>query len=275
MKPIAVLGAGPAGLLAAHAVGLAGQPIVIFSVGGKSRLGGAQFLHSDIPELTPKEPDAVVTYVVKGSHFVYQQKAYGSGAQPSFVSFSNVKDGQQQPAWNLQKMYDELWRRFEPNINEVVVDAEWIQENHKEFALVISSVPRPSLCSNEQHRWTRQEIIIDPRPIGLPDMTVYYDGTSDHSWYRSSNLWGCGGREWGTRAAMQLPYDQEGFVSASKPLDTNCNCLGDINNLVRIGRYGRWEKGVLVHDGFERTIKQLHARKLLRLPDPNQPGVGG
>lgn len=267
MKPIAVLGAGPAGLLAAHAVGLAGHPVVIFSTGGKSRLGGAQFMHVPIPELTGSEPDATVRYMVHGNAHTYQHKGYGSGKQPSFVSFGNVHDGMEQKAWNLQRAYEALWMVFGDNVNETKVDRQWLLDNHEDFRLIINSVPRPIFCADPSHQFYSQQVIIDPHPPAwLEDMTVLYDGTNDHSWYRASSLWGHGGTEWGLQRYDTVPYDVPDAVAVRKPLEHSCKCsVTEPDNIIRVGRFGKWEKGVLVHDGFHTTIRQLHDRGLLNL----------
>jgi len=255
-KPVAILGCGPAGLLAAHAVALAGQPIVIVSVPQKSRIGGAQFLHESIPELTPSRPDAVITYRVRGDAATYERKVYGPN-RPGFVSFSNVYDGKVQEAWNLVGIYDRLWDAFGESITPQEVSPDWLDQTQGDFSLVVSTVPLPSICRSN-HRFDSVEVtLLDQCIEAVPDGTVLYDGTDDRSWYRSANLFGAKSTEWG-EGVGSIPFP--GAFRATKPLRTTCDCHPDV---VRVGRYGTWTKGQLVNDAFKQTVLALHSRGLL------------
>lgn len=269
MKPIAILGCGPAGLMAAHAVGLAGHPIAIFSKPEKSRLGGAQFLHRPIYMVNDEEvPDAEITYKLRGDAAGYERKVYPEGNVP-FVSFSSVTDGQVQPAWNLQRTYDLLWENLGGSVNEADISAKWMEENHDEFALILSTVPLPSICRSRAgltpaeplHRFDVQRITIHPECLEtIPANTVVYDGTPDRTWYRSSNLFGVGGTEW-TAGARTPPLPASSFFHDNKPIATNCDCWPDV---VRLGRRGTWTKGVLTHQAFVGALEAV-------LPDREAP----
>lgn len=265
MKPVAILGSGPAGLLAAHAVGLCGHPIAIISKPVKSRIGGAQFLHEPIPELTSPEPDAVITYRVRGDAETYERKVYGQ-ARPDFVSFSNVQDGMTKPAWNLVGIYDRLWDSLGGSLTEMDITEEWLQQCAGDFSMIISTIPLPVLCRSEagviQERHFFHEVteqIVDRCVEPVPDGVVLYDGTASRSWHRSSNLFGQEGTEWGQSVPMdRLPFPDVQVVR--KPLKTTCNCHPDV---VRVGRYGSWTKGKLVSDAFKDTVLALNARGML------------
>jgi hypothetical protein len=270
MKPIAVLGCGPAGLLAAYGIGLTGQPLAIFSNTEKSKLGGAQFLHKPIYGIHDEDnPDAVVTYHLHGTAAAYQEKVYGNDPVP-FVSFSNVKDGQQQSAWNLLKTYDWLWGEFGHTINEAQITPAWVDENEDKFALILSTVPLVALCRHRvgatppmpkvgdswypmHHRFTVQDIAIHPDNLApIHDNTILYDGTREHSWYRSSLLFGVGGTEWSPQRSPVAPVRP--LYHDRKPIATNCDCFPQI---VRLGRRGTWQKGVLTHHAFVGALEAV------------------
>jgi hypothetical protein len=260
LKPIAVLGVGPAGLMAAHAVALAGRPVSLFSQPDKdgtvkrSRLGGAQFLHDPIPGVNDDEPDVVVTYRLEGEAEVYRRKIYGDKYVPS-VSMEHVHDGQEQPAWNLQATYDKLWDLLSADeANAVVIDPAWIQMAlEKEwFDFLISTIPATAICRAHLdfllHVFESQQVRITTEPYyQVPDNTIVYNGTEDHSWFRASNLFGV--------ESTEFPYyitpPAQTFVVA-KPIRTNCACYP---NIVRGGRYGTWTKGVLTHHAFIEAAK--------------------
>jgi hypothetical protein len=276
---VAILGCGPAGLMAAHACAVSGIPFVILSKGGsegaaKSRLGGAQFLHEPIPGLTGKLPDAVVNYYVTGDAQTYQQKAYREGAQPTFVSFDYVYHGATQVAWNLVAAYDQLWRLYGDHVTEVTLNAGSVDELLSDFELIVSSVPLPALCRAPSdaaagempngHTFTKQHIKIRPGcalPEGYPTgpdqpaMTIFYNGDRNQAWYRSSALWGHHYTEYGAG----LYVFEEDLIPATKPLSTNCDCHTAREGgppdwrFLPVGRFGLWRKGVLTHEAFNST----------------------
>lgn len=261
MRPIAILGTGPAGLLAAHACALEGKPLAIFGFGERSKIGGAQFLHSAIPGLTGAEPDTLIKYKVAGDAIGYRKKVYGLDPRstPSWVSFQHREDGDLQPAWNLLEAYDKLWDNYSQSINTGVIDPEWIEKHSGDFKAIISTIPAPALCRSMAglipvtHEFISQEILVTDRSIlQLEEGTVYYDGTGEHSWYRCSNLFGVGSTEWSTR--VNPPYP--GLQKILKPVRKSCDCYEDI---LRMGRYGAWNKGELTHDAYFRTRAALHA----------------
>jgi hypothetical protein len=277
-KSVCVLGCGPAGLLAAHAAAITGHPVIIVSVPRKSELGGAQFLHSHIPELTSPIPEAIVNTLAYGDAMTYQRKAYGLGPQPDFVSFSGTWAGRTQQAWSMPGVYDELWDRWGNSITEVRVDHNWVKENIDSFALVVSTIPRDQLCGHREmvdgdptapHRFTHQTINIlpgqcfAPPDYGhsiVPDMTIVYEGTEQTSWYRSSHLFGHKFTEYGGQVVTPYP----GLRPARKPLASTCDCFN--GQVVFAGRWGEWKKGVLIDDAFRTTVRALAARGMIKLP---------
>jgi hypothetical protein len=266
MKPVAVLGVGPAGLMAAHAVAMTGRPVALFSqpdANGnvkKSVMGGAQFLHEPIPHVNDSDkPDAEITYQVVGDTETYRRKVYGDDAVP-FVSMEGLVDGQVQRAWNLRDTYDRMWELLSAErANVATITATWIDQHLEQdtFDWIISSIPAPAICRahagliDAQHAFVSQTVVIWPECIlGVPDNTVVYDGTVDRSWYRCSSLWGIGGTEWSD--TVKNPPVGSPLIRVKKPLHTNCRCFEDL--VVRVGRYGEWKKGVLTHHAFTKTL---------------------
>ena len=264
-KPlIAILGCGPAGLLAAHACNLYGAPFSIFSRPEKSMLGGAQFSHIPIPGITEVEyPEAVLSYEVLGDAGTYQEKVY-SGARVPFVSFDNVFDGEEVPAWNLRGIYEWLWDKYSTRIVSQEIGPIWAEQMaaNGPFKLVFSSVPLVQICRasidmNVSHGFRSQSIRIYNKALeeNLPDNTIRYDGTMDHSYYRMSRIFGVGGTEWGGSSAIP-PIGP--IKSVNKPIETNCNCHPKIQ---RIGRFGTWTKGVLTMHAYNKVVETLEVWK--------------
>lgn len=263
MKPIAILGCGPSGLLAAWAVALQQRPFVIFSVPKKSGLGGAQYLHKPIDGLTDDDMAHMVTYRMEGDPVVYFEKAYGSMPDYQFNS-DWWKPENQEPAWNLIAYYDFLWEQFSPAINPESVTAQWLLEHIDDFEMVVSTIPLGAICINNSmesppypHYFRMAPIRIKTEALNpnIPDGEIWYDGTKDFSWYRQSHVFGHGNTEWGPTAPEKLPHKD--LINGKKPTNTNCDCWP---NVLKVGRYGRWAKSEHTHDAFQHTMDALNER---------------
>lgn len=257
---VAVLGCGPAGLVAAHSAILAGADDVrIFSKKRKSEMFGAQYLHAPIPGATGKPP-VQVQYVMQGSIEGYRRKVYGlkDDVEVSPQTLSEVHD-----AWDLRDTYNELWDMY----SLYVVDVD-IQAHDTSFAeklgcdVVISTIPATALClQDDVHTFGYEEIwaagdapergVFVPFPEP-PRNTVICNGEDSPAWYRMSRLFGHTTVEW--PGVMGKP-PVEDVARVKKPLFTNCDCHPDV---IRVGRYGSWTKGVLVHDVFTQTWEAVH-----------------
>lgn len=263
MKPVAILGVGPAGLMAAHACAIKGRMVALFSRGErdtgpiKSRLGGAQFLHYPLPGINDVDtPDAEVRYVLCGDATGYRRKVYGDDPNVPFVSMENVQHNSVQPAWNLQDTYDRLWSALVDgtSVNVEHIGAQWLEKaiENDWFSMILSTIPAPALCrsnagmNHSVHHFISQKVSIATECVldNLPDNHVVYDGTADRSWYRCSKLFGIGGTEW--TAGVKPPYTD--LVQVHKPIRTSCNCWE--GSVVRLGRHGTWTKGILTHHAF-------------------------
>lgn len=265
MKKVAVLGCGPAGLMAAYAAATSGAFVSIISAGKqdepiKSKIGGAQFLHQPVPGISDSDPLDVVTYRTVGTHDGYRAKVYGDEDVP-FVSMQRISDGLQVPAWPLSETYDRLWAEMVTHgapVNLMDVTPQFLHDllETNNFDLVVSSVPKISLClahagliDGRQHAFQYSQIRVVNRAVfeTLPNNTIRYDGTNGVSWYRTSLIFGHGSTEWGAGAPARLPYEDE-IKSIKKPVWTDCNCFD--GHILHVGRYGSWRKGVLAHEAY-------------------------
>jgi len=271
MTTVLVLGCGPAGLLAAHAASyVEGAKVVIVSAKRRSDLYGCQYLHSAIPGLRLARTE--VSYELLGNVADYEAKVYGApgaGGPVSPTLFSG-----RYPAWDIRQAYDLLWSRYEAKILDVQLSPEMIRPmiEYYEADLVVSSVPLPVLCQRpEEHSfsgitcWAMGDApALGQRvPVPCPEDTVICDSTRDTGYYRVSRVFGHSTVEWpGHRHRPPI----EGVVKFTKPLATTCTCwlgIGDTPDqrpvVHRVGRFGRWQKGILAHEAFNDTIKALSA----------------
>jgi hypothetical protein len=246
---VLVLGCGPAGLMAAHAARLAGHNITIASRAEKSIIRGAQYLHAPIPEMTSEMEDGTITFRKVGTREGYGEKVYNNRAKRT--SWSNYTDGQEVRAWDLRRVYLDLWENLSDRILDADLEAGHFSAMTLVWDRVFSTVPAKLLCTKpKEHRFLSQEVLIDTSVNGLEDNEITYNGDPDILWHRQSRVFGItGGREYNP-FAPRSPLASK----VTKPLSTNCNCFSKIT---RLGRYGAWDKEALTHDAFYKVMEEL------------------
>lgn len=257
---VAILGCGPAGLMAAHAAAIQGCEVVIFSRKVKSPIYGAQYLHSPIPYVTNLEHVVKVNYSFTGTADQYRSKVYGQ----SWIGLVSPEDlTEPHDAWDLRATYDHLWRLYHKYINSMEIDQfnfTVIQET--EVSLIVNSVPREALCLGG-HYFGASEIWAagDAPDLGIkipyncPENTVLCNGEREPAWYRLSNIYGHKTVEWPGSIESKPPIQTCSKVR--KPTWTDCKCWLDESRLLHVGRYGRWEKGYLSHEAFQDTAQAI------------------
>lgn len=256
---IAILGCGPAGLMAAHAAVLEGHEVDIISKRRKSEMYGAQYLHKPIPG-TPEVSNGIVTYDLQGgTHEEYRLKVYGHEfAGP----VSTEEFGVPHDAWDIRATYGFLWEVHFSRIKA----AEWNRANKHvlteqivvNYDLVISSLPRPVLCFNPKHQFASQKIwaVGDAPergifvPFKVQQMGVICNASPEVGWYRASTIFGYSTVEWARNKKPPIA----GVAEVIKPLVTDCDCWPTIKH---VGRYGKWQKGVLSHSAFFDVREEL------------------
>lgn len=273
---VAVLGSGPAGLLAALAVEHAGHTPHIFAKGDKSPMFGAMYLHEPIPGLTGDlmAPDLEITVIKQGNRRAYAKNVYGDPDAP--CSWDNIPSGNT-PAWNLHKAYDALWDRYGPFITQIQIEASDIPSICNHYAKVFCTIPAWAICRKTTgHEFAHQDITIIHGPgdsliTGVNDNNLMYyngetpvqDDLSDmigFDWYRFSQInhyvaWEFSGRR--PELGDDL-YGSRKIAFGRKPLHTDCDCWLNWSTFLRLGRFGKWTKGVLTHHAYREAYDALH-----------------
>lgn len=253
---VAVLGCGPAGLLAAYAVAQRDYHVSIFSQKQKSVIPGAVFLHEAIPGLTAPTPDGWVEFRKHGSREGYAQKVYGNG--DADCSWDLFEEGER-PAWSMHRTYDWLWDRFSAYVTDYKLSAFHVAQLLRAnwFDLIISTIPAPFLCKTDNHDFRSQSIYVLDKTIDPTlENGMVYNGHPADDWYRTSRLFGSEATE------STIPFTKECVAELGatqsrgyKPIDTDCDCF--FAEVARIGRFGRWEKGILLHHAYKQTVQLL------------------
>lgn len=243
---VAIFGCGPSGLLAAHAVALEGCEPVILSIKEKSHIGGAQYLHEHIPGVTSLKPDGAVNFVKEGTREGYAFKIYGDPEAP--CSWDQWEEGER-PMWSMHDMYERLWAEYSGLVRDADIRSHNAQFFANPYDLTISTIPAQCLCYNPHHQFNSANVWLGHTAARhCPDDTIIYNGEESVAWYRTSRLFGYEASE----SMKPIPWHdptartKRGF----KPLSNTCNCHSEVH---RVGRFGQWRKGILVHDSFKQT----------------------
>ena len=262
---VAVLGCGPAGLLAAYGADrFGGATVDIYSKKRPSHLYGAQYLHDDIPGIPLPEP-VEVRYELRGTATTYAMKVYGAemASRPDFKVSPEILP-ENHKAWDIRAAYAWLYRQYEWAIAPAQIDAMGVNEllRSGKYNLVINSIPRQAVCFNPEHNFLSQKVWAlgdapdrgqkAPVPVSPdPDNSIVCNGHPDASWYRYSNIYGYRTIEW---PEMRKKPPITGIADLHKPIATNCDCYPE---LLHVGRYGEWKKGVLSHTAFLQATERV------------------
>lgn len=247
---VAVLGCGPAGLLAAHAATELECEVDIYSQKQMSQIGGAQYLHEAIPGITDEAPATKLSYVKIGDSRGYAEKVYGSPFAPT--SWTAFPEGEY-PAWSTQQAYRALWSLYSSRIRECFVTPDQPPRLAAEYDFVLSTIPVLSTCKvRHEHKFTSQAVVLYPQAMayGVDDLIIY-NGRESDTWYRSSKIFGYGWTEWSVASCPEVVRHQASAVSGIKPIDTDCSCHFGLGNFHRLGRFGQWRKAVLISDAYK------------------------
>lgn len=265
---VAVLGVGPSGVFAALALKDAGVQDVTLMARKlqRSAMHGAQYLHEPIPgTIGAMTPGEQVSYNLLGTSEGYRTRVY-DGTLPDGMAVSADSLVGTASCWDIRAAYQEAW-------HDTTGSCEFVEHNATpssivalagQYDLVLSTVPAPSLCKRgctfaSQEIWAAGEA----PEIGIrlsyncDGMSVFCNGLSAKdgpSWYRISNMYNRKTVEW-PGGADKPPIPSAARVH--KPLFNNCMCLPP--NVIRIGRYGAWQKGILAHHAYsqaEATVKE-------------------
>jgi len=170
--------------------------------------------------------------------------------------------------WDIRKAYFDLREQFGIDQRHFTsfldVEEAGILDN---YDYVFSSIPRPAWKVdgeqfNHQQVWAIGQPI-DEEPIvpWVPDNTVICNGDDSPSWYRASNINGHRTVEWPHNGDTWRKRPMVPGVSAiKKPLEyiPSPSIPNPANDaFIHIGRYGRWEKGILASHAIQQVEETL------------------
>jgi hypothetical protein len=243
---IAIVGCGPAGLLAAHAVMRAGhEPVVYSNTKTPSPVTGGVYLHEGVPGLTNGRPDGLIKCTKVGDEAVYATKVYGSAE--AATSWQRLAKGNH-PAWALRPVYEALWGLYGAAVYQLAVGPQEAKDLAAAYPLVLNSAPLHKLCQDVSHTFPERPVwYVDKAPGIVQDQQMVYNGRWSDQWFRASRVFDVAVTEYAERV--------EGARQGRKVMPTTCTCH---QRIVRIGRWGTWMPGVLLHHAYRKATDAVH-----------------
>ena len=245
---VCVIGCGPSGLLAAHACRQEGHKLTIISdIARKSAMGGAMYIHEPIPGITSKQPDGQLRIEKRGTCEGYAYKVYGDSGHP--VSWNQFATGDY-GIWYMDEAYRRLWAKYSSYVRVHNVTPHTMDEIIRHFDLVIATLPKNRICYRH-HEFKSVPIWVKSRRLArdvLHPNIMTYSGRVEDPWYRKSTI----------NNIVSIEYPQrpptDDMYAGIKPTSNNCDCW---TRVLWTGRWGRWEKGVLVHQVYQQVSDAL------------------
>jgi hypothetical protein len=245
---VAVIGAGPAGLAAAHAAVGLGAEVSIYAPKVKTPQRGPIMLQRPIPGITTQHPDGYIKQIVIGGSILdYRYKLYGD------VNI-NINGDILQPgydAWKIDQAYSKLWDRYESLITDVRIESKALQLLHYGFGLVVSTAPLNLMCTMpEYHNFQSKEVGVT-KGTSYPDQpknTIIFNASANGNWVRSSLIFGNASTEW----PAHLAPNEADIIR--KPLGHSCRCFPRV---LLTGRFGSWRNETWVDTAYYDTREAL------------------
>lgn len=263
-KKAIVVGCGPAGLLTAHACRLHGlQTTVVAPKVQMSSPYGAQYIHSSIPDVEASE-SFFLTYDHHGREDGYRTKIYGDKVPVNGTSWKRFRGVVE--AWDIYAIYQELFTRYRSDIKSLVVTPENIYDLVDSYDYVFNTAPLDSIAPMGEFGVEHIYVVQGKAESGVNQNQIHYYGDGRLA-YRSSNIAGVKSIEYPVSAHKYVPWRlRRRAVKVVKPL----KCEVSLPGVYRLGRYGKWQKGILVDQAFHEANRILEKRLAWESTLPSQ-----
>jgi Glucose inhibited division protein A len=253
---VIVIGAGPAGLAAAHAAAGLDCKVRIIAPKKKTPQRGPIFLQRPIPGISTDHPQGYIRQIVIGGSILdYKMKLYGD-VNVSVTSDGILREGIH--TWCVREAYDTMWRMYEHLIENKELDPSEVK--FLKADLVVSTAPVPRLCLrpawigrwNNSHRFESVPVALYfvssyPRQ---PDNTIIYNAREEPLWVRSSCVFGNETTEY------KVEDTKNPDLIIHKPLSTNCDCHPHV---LRAGRFGEWSNMAWIDSAYYKTRTAIYS----------------
>lgn len=249
---VAILGAGPSGMMAAHAASENRHYVDIFDKDPDMtrRNSGVYFLHS--PCNLPLEPIRIRQQVL-GIHNLpkeevpnlYGLKVYGKSVPKN--SILEAMKNSETIGFDAGKALMYLWDMYGNQVQRRTIgNMEDVKDFLYGYDRVISTIPAYILFPDEKLDSIKTTIKVGTSPLN--ESFVLYNINPHCNWYRTSAFCGTFVQEYGFEAKIDKKVGYE-YKEVTKVLGEGLK--SPYPALLLAGRYGAWKKTTLTHNVFE------------------------
>lgn len=255
MIRVCVIGAGPAGLLAAYGAAQEGARVTVVHPGRWSEISGAQYLHGQIEGLEDHVDHFKIRYRWFGEEEGYRKKVYGDlvgSGGTSWRKFNPIE-----LAWDMKQAYEFLqrWVLQWTTVVQESVTPDKLPGMVAYFDYVFNTAPLKYLAPEGRYFMENVLILNKKNLYGVPLNEIHYYGDR-RAGHRSSNINGHVSVEFPFSQIKQIrPRYRHRLKEVVKPLRSEGV---ELEGVYRLGRYGKWDKDQLVHQAY------FEARDILR-----------
>lgn len=258
---IAILGAGPSGMMAAHAASQCGAHVDIIDAAPDQsrRNSGVYYLHDDCDLLL----DSVqIRQGLLGGHILSLdeiQEAYGMKVYGKSVAKTSVLEPLRHPiitGYNSGQAIDRLWDMYGLRVHKNKINGiDDVPNLMREFDQVISTIPAYILYPElDKYEFVETHIKVGKAPVD--EAFIFYNINEHCDWYRCSAMFGIFIQEFGF--GKKAPVDEslfDKYVTVKKIIGDGVTST--LEGLHLTGRYGAWNKKFLTHDVYYDVLKWL------------------
>ncbi len=256
---IAILGAGPSGMMAAHAASECGNYVDIFDAdpNKSKRNAGVFFLHDSCN--LPLTPTSIQQRLLgaegqsdESVASAYGHKVYGVPSVKSSVL--QVRSHLWVMGFNSGEAINMLWDLYGNQVqNKAIQGLNDIGGLLREYDKVISTIPLHHIYSGLDYESATLWVKSGQAPED--ESWILYNINENCDWYRCSAIWGTFTMEYG---AGHIPIRRDGYnyFEVTKVVGRR-NIPAHSERLLFTGRYGAWDKTILTHTVYDRVLEWL------------------
>lgn len=254
---IAVLGAGPSGLFAAHAAHQCGYDVEIFdkSPNMSRRNSGVFFIHDDCDLLLDSVSIKQTVLGCYGKTSEEVAELYGKKVYGRPIAKTSVMDVLKNPVitgYNSGQALNRLWDMYGNKVIVKEINPIEVLDLLDSYEKVVSTIPAYILYPNNQYDHGESWIRIGKSPEN--EAFLFYDINPNQIWYRCSAMFGVFVQEF---RHGYIPDMTDGYEYRKVIKVIGDGIQSDIPNLFLVGRYGAWDKKCLTHNVYEKTLDWL------------------
>lgn len=264
MSIVTVIGAGPSGLMCAHAATQFGYDIRILDKNPdrSRRNSGVYYLHSDCDLLLDEITIKQTVLGAKGKTREEIATQYGIkvyGEEVPKVSILEALDTPVIKGYNAGQAIDRLWDLYGHNVIEREIaglDDLYELKNDVRVAYVISTIPIQTFFPTLNFPYKKAWMKVGKSPLN--ESFIFYNLNKYVDWYRCSALLGTFVQEFGHDVPMRQCEDHEArevikVIDGDRP--------PEIDRVLFVGRFGSWNKRSLTHSVYYETLEWLKSKK--------------